>query len=325
MRFIDYLKKREIINKYNIISIDILSGGLVNKVYKIRTKNQVYVVKVFNDYNVKYIDKIEKSEELANVCIGNNINAVAAIKIHGKNIQKIGDDYVTIYKYVDGFYLDNVDINDFHIRKIAALLGKIHNINYQGDYQKVIRKPIDWMKYANALESNETIYKDLYLKNYKKYNDVFDMVIKIKNAKKVTLGICHRDIKPSNVLWFNQIPYLIDFESSRIDDISLDFIETMLRWSDFTLLNIDYNKIRVFVNEYKKHIDIKNMDYKEVLMANLIGRFDFLHFNLEITLVEKTKDESDYLRASNEVINMINEINYYLKIIDELSLFLGKL
>ena len=325
MSFIEYVKKSEVINKYNIISINILSGGLVNKVYKIKTKNQIYVVKVFNEYNVKNINKIEKSEEIANVCIKNNINAVSAIKINGKNIQKISDDYVTIYNYVDGFYLKNDDITDFYVKKIAALSGNIHNINYQENYQKVIRHSIDWAKYAKALEFNKTIYKDLYLENYGRYNDIFNKIIKIKNNKKVILGICHRDIKPSNVLWFNNKPYLIDFESSRVDDISLDFIETMLKWSGFTSLSINYSKVRIFINEYKKYIDIENMNYDEILMANLIGRFDFLHFNLEITLVEKTKDKSDYLRASKEVINMINEIDYYLKIFDELSLFLDKL
>lgn len=325
MNFRDYLNKKEIINKYNILSFEEIYGGLVNKIYKVNTNNNVYIIKVLNHYYTNNINKFELTEKISNLCNDNSINVAHAIKINGKYVNKIDSFYIIVLNYIDGITLDVKDIKKEHIIKVAKMLSQIHNINYNANYQKSIRHPIDWKKFVEISDFKNTIYRELYIDNYKKYNAIFSKVINVKNAKKPKLGICHRDVKSSNVIWKNYDPYLIDFESSRVDDIEIDFIETMLRWTGFPTFNIDFDKISLFVKEYKKYINISNINYEETLYANLLGRFDFLYYNLDITLVNKTNDIEEYNIASKEVINMINEINYYLDNIDELAKFLQSL
>ena len=323
VNFSDYLSRKEIIKKFNILSFKELQGGLINKTYKLITKNGIYVIKILNHYYTNNIERYEFTEKISNICDNNNINVASAIKINGKYVNKIENYYVMVFNYIEGYSLNICDIKNEHVIEISKMLGKIHKINYHDNYKNVIRYSIDWKKIVEIPDFNNTIYKDYYLNNYQKYYEIFDKVIGIKNAKTVKLGICHRDIKSSNVIWKNNNPYLIDFESARVDDIEVDLIETMLRWTGFLNFQIDYDKISLFINEYKKYIDISDINFTEVLYANLLGRFDFLYYNLDITLLNKTDDLKEYNSASKEVINMINEINYYLYIIDELSKFLS--
>lgn len=325
MKFIDYINKEEIKDKYKIKSIEELTGGLINKSYKITTVDGIYVAKVLNELNTNNIEKYELCEEISNVCNDNGINVCSAIKINDKFVQKIGEDYVIIFNFLSGYSLDINNISNEHVIKIARMLGKIHSIDYKKNYKKVIRHSIDWGRFLNTPDFNKTKYKDLYLENYYKYDDLFNKVIYYKNNKETRLGICHRDIKSSNVIWHNNEPYLIDFESSRVDDTRLDFIETMLRWCGIITLDIDYDKISLFINEYKKFMDISNINYEELLYANLLIRFDFLYYNLDITLINKTENLDEYNRACNEVINMINEINYYINNINKLISYLNKI
>lgn len=115
------------------------------------------------------------------------------------------------------------------------------------------------------------------------------------------------------------VPYLIDFESARYDDTEIDFIETALRWSGLADLNIDYKKLKTFFKVYKMYIDISSIDFKELLVSNLLGRFDFLYYNLDITLINKTTDIYLKNNAEEQVIQMIKEICYYYQNIDELA------
>lgn len=115
------------------------------------------------------------------------------------------------------------------------------------------------------------------------------------------------------------VPYLIDFESARYDDTEIDFIETALRWSGLADLNIDYKKLKTFFKVYKMYIDISGIDFKELLVSNLLGRFDFLYYNLDITLINKTTDIYLKNNAEQQVIQMIKEICYYYQNIDELA------
>lgn len=325
MKFIEYIDKQEIKDEYKIISVEELTGGLINKIYKITTVDGIYVAKVLNELNTNNINKYELSEEISNICNDNDINVCGAIKIKDRYVQKIGEDYVILFNYLSGYSLSVHDISNEHVIKIARMLGKIHSIDYKENYRKVIRHSINWSKFLNTEDFDKTKYRELYLNNYYKYDDLFNKVIQYKNNKEPVLGICHRDIKSSNVIWHNNEPYLIDFESARVDDIELDFIETMLRWCGVITLDIDYDSISLFINEYKKFIDISNINYEKLLYANLLIRFDFLYYNLDITLVNKTENLEEYTRASDEVINMINEINYYMDNIDKLISYLNKL
>ena len=214
MNFYEYLNKYEIKKKYNILSCKEVYGGLVNKVYKITTINNQYIIKVINQYYIKNIDRYEMSEEISNICAKNGIAVANAIKINNRYINKVEDFYIMVFNYIEGEHIDISNIDENHIIKIAKMLGKIHKIKYTDNYKKIIRHSIDWDKFIKLPDFNNISYKEKYIDNYKNYNNIFDKVINIKNLKKEKLGICHRDIKTSNVIWKDNNPYLIDFESS---------------------------------------------------------------------------------------------------------------
>ena len=50
MSFLKFINNKKVIDKYKIKQVIELSGGLINKTYKIETDNGLYVVKVLNKY-----------------------------------------------------------------------------------------------------------------------------------------------------------------------------------------------------------------------------------------------------------------------------------
>lgn len=319
MAFIEYINSKNIKEKYNILSVDRIFGGLVHETYRITTSTEIYIVKLINEHCKNNLEIYEKSENLSNICKNNKLSVSCAIIKNGKYVRKLGAYDVLIYKYIDGIQYKYADINETMLKSIASLVGKLHKINYTDEYKKIIRHEIDWSKFLNSDEFESMSYSSEYIANYKYITSIFSYVIHIKNSKNPRLGICHRDIKDTNVIWKKNVPYLIDFESARYDDTEIDFIETALRWSGLADLNIDYKKLKTFFKVYKMYIDISDIDFKELLVSNLLGRFDFLYYNLDITLINKTTDIYLKNNAEQQVIQMIKEICYYYQNIDELA------
>ena len=117
MNFIDYINKQKIKDKYKIISIEELTGGLVNKSYKITTIYDIYVAKVLNELNTNNIDKYENVDNY-------QIDKMSVNEIKNKF-------YQIINKKVENFIINNANSNyEFSICKfICSSKKKLNQID----------------------------------------------------------------------------------------------------------------------------------------------------------------------------------------------------
>ncbi len=311
-KFLDYMNDSEIINRYKILSVKPLTGGLINDVYRIDTSNGSFVVKILNQNVTKNIERYVVSEKLANICKQHEVTVVSALEIDGTQIINLLGENIMVYPYIDGYAISESNIEPKHVRKIAELLSKIHSIDYKIGYSKIIRHSIDWSKFIQCKKFDCMPFKKIYLNNYQKYYGIFENVIQAKNKRIASPGICHRDIKPSNVLWKYEAPYLIDFESCRVDDTGVDFLETLLRWTGMLTCNLDYDLVKLFLDEYTKCVSIENIDFENLVVANLLGRFDFLYYNLDLILNTDEIEQVDNSKECEQVLKMMHEIEYYI-------------
>ena len=310
------------LNLGNIISTTKLTGGLMHQLHKVETDKGVYAIKVLNKEVMARSDAYNNfviSETISNLAKENNIPVSNALKINGDFIIKYENNYYMVFDFLEGKVLNDDEITLEHCKQIGEELSKIHNLDYNKlELDTSIKEEniyIDWGEYINNKNFNNMSYKDLYLDNYNKYYSILKRSVERFNSSHNTLSICHRDMDPKNVMWNKNSPIVIDWESASIDNPYIELLEVALCWSGFLSNNFDEEKFISVINSYSKNKDICNVDWYDIICGNLLGRFNWLNYNLKRSLAIITNDVDEIKLSENEVIKTINEINRYLDLI----------
>jgi aminoglycoside phosphotransferase (APT) family kinase protein len=134
------------------------------------------------------------------------------------------------------------------------------------------------------------------------------------NASNINQTITHSDMDPKNVMWNNDNPVIIDWESASLDNPHRELIEIALSWSGFLSNNFSEEKFKAILEEYTKVMLFEHNRYITIC-GNLVGRFGWLKYNLERSLGIISNDPEEIKLAEIEVTKTINEINRYLDLI----------
>lgn len=308
-----------------VISINKVSGGLMHKMFKVETDKGIYCVKVLNpevmSRKESYSNFVE-SESVSNLAKKNGIPVSGALDIEGNYVTKLDDVYYMVFDYVDGKTLKDDEITIEHCMKIGNVLAHIHSLNYKEiglepngvEYTKLY----DWESYINNPNFNKMSYKRVFLKNYKKYDSIHKRANERFNASNKNQTICHRDMDPKNVMWNNGNPIIIDWECAGVANPEMELLETALCWSGFLSNSFCEEQFRAIFIEYFKYRSIEKVDWYDFILGNLVGRFDWLKYNLERSLGIFSDDEEEMKLAENEVVKTIEEINRYSDLIGEM-------
>jgi len=312
-----------LINIGKVKNISKITGGLMHKMFKVETDKGIYCIKVLNPEVMNRRDAYNNfiiSESISNLAKDNNIPVSSALKINNDFIIKLEDTYYMIFNYIDGKVLKDSEITIDHCKQIGNILSKIHSLDYKKlDLDTEIKEDkfyVEWDKYISNNNFNKMEYKELYLANYKKYYSILKRVVERFNDSNNILAICHRDMDPKNVMWSNNNPIIIDWESASLANPYRELLEVALSWSGFLSNNFNKNKFISVIKEYSKYRNINDIDWYSIICGNLIGRFGWLDYNLKRSLGIKSDDTEEIALASKEVIKTIDEINRYLHLID---------
>ena len=176
----------------------------------------------------------------------------------------------------------------------------------------------DWESYINNPNFSKMSYKNLFMKNYRKYNSILKRANERFNATNINQTICHSDMDPKNVMWNNDNPIIIDWECAGVANPKRELLEDALCWSGFLSNNFSEEKFTAIFKEYSKYRNIENIEWYDVICGNLVGRFDWIKYNLERSLGIISNDEEEMKLAENEVVKTIDEINRYLDFIGDM-------
>lgn len=309
-----------------VLSITKLSGGLMHKMFKVETIKGIYCIKVLNPEVMSRSEAYNNfivSETVSNLAKENGIPVSSALNIDGNYLIKLDDMYYMVFDYVDGLCLLDDEITIDHCRKIGNILAHIHLLDYQeiGLKSSIIedKKIYDWEVYINNSSFNKMRYKELYLENYQKYKSILKRANERLNASNINQAICHSDMDPKNVMWRDNNPIIIDWECAGIANPDRELLEVALSWSGFLSNHFNKDKFTIIFKEYAKYRKIDNIEWYDVICGNLVGRFDWLKYNLDRSLGIITHDKEEMNLAENEVIKTIDEINRYLVIIGDMD------
>lgn len=314
----------EICNKFNLGNLkhyEQIDGGLTNKMIKLTTTKGKYALKILNNTNKETLNKIEFSEYISNVANDNNIFSVTALKFNNKYIQQYKNIYFLIYYWIDGKILKSKEITISHIKIIATELAKLHQINVDSEYNIKLYEKNNYQKYYNLLKDNNEEWTQYFLNNYdlllKIYEDAYTNYLKLSSQK----SYIHKDLNRKNIIWVDDKPNIIDFETVTIGNPSIDFFNSAWFLTD----DVQYDKYYEFSKTYlsiNKLVDNINV----ASYAAIIEECNWLYFSLKRALgyISNNPEEIEIGKQSiatslKEIINYYNKIPLMLSILNEIK------
>ena len=319
-----YLKKIDrimpilykLINKLELGNIEQeicrVSGGLLNRMYKVISSSGVYAVKHLNPEVMKRPNAINNhifAEKIANIAKINGIQCIAANVYNGYSLQEIDNNYFLIFDWFEGKSITDKEITLDKVKKVAKQLANLHQINFNNipnssDLGKSSIE-VNWNYYLKKIDDTEI--KELLARNinYLIELDKKSTIASLKNSHNKVIS--HRDLDLPNILWDNnENPVLIDWESSGLVNPCEELLETAWDWSggqDY----FDKEKFDCFIETYK--LNGGNIEtLKEAILANFKNKAGWLEYNMKRVCKIECLDEEEQKLSKKEVIRVINEI-----------------
>ena len=303
---------------------DRVMGGLLNRMYKVTTSNGIYAIKHLNPEVMKRENAKKNhilAEKIANMAKKNTINCLPAKIINGTALQEFEGNYFFIFDWFEGKAINEDEITINHVQKISALLAKLHNIDF-GEIKNECNLgteiiEVNWDFYISKVENKEI--KELLI-NKKEYLTELDKMS--TNARKEILNnlvVSHRDLDLPNILWdSNNIPTIIDWESSGVVNPCEELLETAWDWSGGQEY-FDEEKFRYFIHTYKNNGgDLK--DLGKAIYSNFKNKSGWLEYNLKRVCKLECIDDEEQQLGEKEVIRVVNEILKFYMIINKIKI-----
>lgn len=305
-----------------------ISGGLLHRMYSLKTSNGKYAVKALNPQIMlrpMVLDNYILSERIVNIA-AKTITAVPAIMNDGTAVVEIDKQYYLVFHWVEGKCLTTSEINLSNCEKMGALIADIHLTNFSElnitKDSSTSSKLIDWNYYlTKGLEENAEWSKLIaeYIDDLYYWNEQANKAVKLLSSHMV---ISHRDLDPKNVMWHKDTPIIIDWESASYINPMHDLIETALYWSVNEKGNIDKEKFLAFIGKYKKRCGKLNADWITVLANGLLGKLEWLEYSLKRSLWIECTDKEEQQMGTTQVIGTLINIKQYAEMVPILEKWL---
>ena len=292
-----------------------VSGGLLNRMYRVKTEKGTYAIKLLNPEVMKRENAKSNhifAETISNIAKDNGVSCLPAKIIDNTFIQQIDDYYFLVFDWFDGQAISYEELTFEKCKRVAEELSKLHKIDFTKfkDECKAYydTKEVNWNFYLEKID-NEPL-KKLLTDNIERFEILDKQAIESLDIISKNMIISHRDLDIPNILWDEKNnPVIIDWESSGLVNPSMEVIDTAWNWSGGQE-HFDKEKFKLFVDTYKENGGNLN-DYAESLKADYKAKFGWLEYNLKrITDIECIDDEEKKL-GEKEVIRSINEINMF--------------
>ncbi|TYS16689.1 aminoglycoside phosphotransferase family protein [Rossellomorea vietnamensis] len=302
-----------------------VSGGLLHKIFAVRTTKGKYAIKLLNPEIMKRTDapgNYRNSEIIAS-SLGRKVPALSAKEIDGSHLQKFQNHYYLVYDWLEGKtkQLSKLDFNDSET--IGELLGEIHTADLTElnitDSHSHSSRVIDWDSYLRkGIENNSTwlsLYSTTIESLYKWSKSAAEAAEQLSDGRVIS----HRDFDPKNVRWTKTGPVIIDWESAGFIHPMQDLLETALYWSEDGEDGIQKERFFAFISGYQKHGKELSSNWKTVLDAGFSAKLDWLEYNLKRSLWIECGDKEEQQLGTEQICETIDALRKYEEKIPLLS------
>jgi Ser/Thr protein kinase RdoA (MazF antagonist) len=296
--------------------------------WNIKTDSGHYAVKELNPSIIRkegVKEEYELTEEIARDFILHGIPAVAAILYNHHSLVEIEDSTYIIYPWVDAKPLGQDEVSLWHAEKIGAIIASMHKLNLKAPGLKQpewdVHPDEAWHSIINRVVKIQLPFSEKLnqlLNDLLQWNDRFK--IGIANLNK-TLVVSHGDLDQKNVLWTREgKPVLIDWESARLLNPTMEIVTASLDWSGVTSCNIDFNIFDAIFREYKKAGGLP-LDNIEDAFYGVVGNWlNWLMYNLCRSLGDNISHEEERKLGIEQVTKVLRTLSYLADHIESLSI-----
>jgi len=306
-----------IVKKYNlgkILEIDLLNGSQ-NKVYKVVTDKDIYVIKEYSYDSINSYYMLKKRKEqirISNILNNNGIKTLLPLCFNNKYFIYYKKRYYLVYNFSNNKTLSDIKIENKHIRVLARTQSKIHRLNIQSSLRKSYRKiNIDIEKGINVAEYKDKELYDILVKNKDKLIEIINKCN--DNLSKICNNLCvsHNDYKRLNVMWDNNSIVLLDFDATGLSNPSCCLCESAFTFSRDEN-SINYDLYREYLKSYLEDYGMIKENFKDCLYVCLNGKLQWLKYMMS----KNHKNKDNYIFGT---ICMIKELVLYYDNIEKFN------
>ncbi|QSX04751.1 phosphotransferase [Sedimentibacter sp. zth1] len=315
-----YIQIEKLFNKYGLEKLikepKQVTGGLMHKMYQIITKHKKYAVKELNPSVMQrngVKEHIVNSERIAKA-LDKIVPVITAMQFNDNPLLMLDGQYYMIFEWVDGMSIFPPHISSENCIKMGTLLGKMHtaNIIIPGMHKEKNETEIyEWDKYLLLGQeiSAEWVHElSEMIDKLKKWNKEFNEACNLLSGY---LVLSHRDLDPKNVMWKDNNPYIIDWESAGYVNPYQELLEMLNYWANKGNGELDKDKFDALYNAYITIAGSCQVNWEMVLASGFGGMLGWLNYSFKRSLgIESTSLEEKEL-GTEQVFGTMKALRQY--------------
>ena len=293
--------------------IEAISGGLMHKMYKVRTESEVYAVKCLNPEVMKrpgVLDNYARAEELERVLEKEGIPIVPALSFDGKKMIEEGEEFYYIFRWQEGSITDYNAISKKQCYMAGEILGRIHRIDPQNTEPEAPEvSDIDFEAYASEADKKNSSIAGLIADNRQLLREAQDKLNNARRKLPAMSAIDDPDMDPKNIMWHEDKAYVIDLEClergnpiATCQDLALQWAGTVNgKYTKENLVSFFKGYLSAYDNGFRSYDELFGISYTWV---------EWLEYNIRRALGMEGSNGEDIRLGEEEVKNTIDRIKY---------------
>ncbi len=260
-----------------------LSGGLLHRMFRVKTEKGLFALKLLNDEIMKRPQALRNmrlsekaAEELKSI-----VPLAGAIQIWGAHVHNCHEHWFMVYPWLEGKSIFPPAIQPAYCMRMGQILADIHGADVQVDGME-IEKPDDenrdWKHLISLCRNDEWKEKMVTLLPCILQWERKGCEAALKLAGEQVIS--HRDLDPKNVMWQGMQPILIDWEAAGYINPWQEMAECLFYWCDDGHGNLKKGCFQAFVAAYGEKIPLHGAPWQEALNAAYKGCIEWLYYNL---------------------------------------------
>ena len=256
-----------------------VTGGLIHRLYRLDTTTGTFAVKALNPEIMRYEnirDAFRRSEAAAAAFAAAGVPAILARDAPGGVVQDFDDVAVIIYPWCAGIVLPKASASPEKAFQIGAILGRMHALGLPGaspSEPPSTREPMAQEPWTVLVRRGREQKVEWAAKVEAALPDVFAWDrdrIAADPALPQTLVVSHRDLDQKNVIWSENTPFLIDWESAGPTNPGMEIIGAALDWSGQSAGPPSQAAFAAVLAGYRQHSEFSS-DLALPLMQSRLG------------------------------------------------------
>ena len=332
--------------KGDIISIEPLGNGHINKTYLVTTTMRQYVLQCINSVAFKDINLLMNNiDEVTSHLLNKNIFTIKFLKTMDGALYYCDDNqrYYRVYRYIDHSICHEEINSPILVRKAAEAFGELH-CNLADLDANLLKEVIPHFhdttkRYQDLLNAIKENSKDRLnqcqkeIADVEKLKDYFGLIVSAINKGEIPLGITHNDPKINNVLFdeeTEEVKCVIDLDTVMPGSVLYDFGDALRSLftgnnednPDPSTCHVNFETYRVYLEGYWSKMkntlnqkEIELLPYAPLILSIECGmRFleDFLRGDVYFHVSYK---DHNLIRARTQIYQALD----ILKNIDKLK------